>query len=128
MIIRIMLCLFFISSAYSQPNSLVCPSVGEIKKGLFHDWLPLYIDGEELARQIDTLQFIKGVKVFVAAKWDKAYLENGHCFYHGDPITNKVILAHDAWRPKESPYWHWINHGTLAECHAPSPENCAFLE
>ncbi|CEG58639.1 hypothetical protein [Legionella fallonii] len=127
MIIRAFLCLFLVSNAYSE-NIVICPSVGDIKNNAFHNWLPLYIDGEELASQEDAGQFIRGVKTFLMAKWDVTYLETGHCFYGGDPITNKIILAHDAWRPQDNFYWHWINRDKLAECNAPSPEKCSFLE
>lgn len=124
---RIFLCFFVIAHAHSE-RSIICPSVEEIKNKTFHHWLPLYIEGEELASEEDTQQFIQGVEAFRVAKWDEHYLENGHCFYHGTPITHQIILAHDAWRPKDSPYWHWIHHDKLAECHAFSPAHCVFLE
>lgn len=127
MFVRTVCCLFLFSSTFAQ-NYISCPKPEDINQGLFHDWLPLYIDGEELASELDTQQFISGVIHFAFARWDENYLENGHCFYNGTPITQKIILAHDAWRPKKDSYWHWISRNKLAECHTTSAANCSFKE
>lgn len=91
---------------------------------MLHNWLPLYIEGEELASLSDTRQFMQDVKHFRMARWDVTYLEYGHCFYDGDVMTRKIVLAHDAWRPVENPYWYWLNN-QLAECEA-SPQHCVL--
>lgn len=106
--------------------TISCPSVTEIKNHQFKTWLPLYIEGEELASQNDVTQFIHDVTEFKAARWSWWYLESGHCFYAGFDMTKKIILAHDTGRPVDTNNWHWIEPNRLAEC-VISPTECQFL-
>ncbi|MFA5960711.1 MAG: hypothetical protein WC785_09355 [Tatlockia sp.] len=110
------------------PPAIICPSVSEIKQHTFNQWLPLYQEGEELASTKDTLQFIEEVTAFHSARWSSAYLENGHCFYEGGLMTQKIILAQDAWQPGNEGYWQWLKPKSLAECIHSSPKACPFLQ
>lgn len=126
MIIRIMFCLLWSSLACAD-NFLICPSVENIRAGVFDGWLPLYIEGEELASKEDQQAFIQGVERFEVARWDTMYLENAHCFYSGKPATRKMILAHDAWRPENSTGWQWKIIDNAAECSLAFPTYCRFI-
>lgn len=104
-----------------------CPSVDEIKNGSFTYWLPLYIEGEELASKSDVNKFREHVERFSVARWHNHYLEYGHCFYQGsDPIVEKITFAHDAWRPTNASVWIW-RMPTLAECFAGNAKDCEFI-
>src|SRR5665213_1512022 len=95
------LVIFFYSVSISA-QTISCPLVEDIKHGNFNRWLLLYIANEELATPKDTESFRNHLQTFAFAKWNKFYLENGHCFYKGDdPILNKIVLANDAWRPEK---------------------------
>src|SRR5688572_17404702 len=100
---------FIILWTFTNAFALTCPTVEDIKQGQFHHWIALYIDGEEGALPHDVMQFRQSITHFEAAKWDRKYLENAHCFYAGDhPIMRGIILAHDAFRPTENSVWTWI--------------------
>lgn len=125
-IFLLIILLSFYSSA--KADTIVhCPTVDEIRTHHFGYWLPLYIEGEELASDRDVKQFQDHVNTFKIAKWDASYLENGHCFYEGtDPILNKITFAQDAWRPLEIPPWVWIKENVLAECDSADVRDCGF--
>lgn len=108
---------------------IFCPSVAEIKQHQFHTWLPLYKEGEELASAHDVATFMQSVRQFVTARWDKSYLESGHCFYQGnDPIIEKIIFAHDAFRPKMNFNWQWIELNAQAVCIHNDVDACGFIQ
>lgn len=112
----------------SFAQNIICPSVNEIKNHQFHQWIPLYIDNEELASDLDVAKFQSHVKQFLIARWNKDYLESGHCFYQGnDPILSKIVFAQDAWRPEQNIEWIWLKENALAECHTCHVEDCAFI-
>lgn len=108
---------------------MTCPSVSMIQQGKFGDWLPLYVDNEELASEHDTQLFQKHVRQFQTARWSSSYLEHGHCFYQGgDPILSKIVLAKDAWQPETSAHWSWVKPRSLAECNSKYVIECKFIE
>lgn len=113
----------------SATNILTCPTAAEIKNGQFNYWLPLYKEGEELASDHDVNIFKQHITSFDVARWDHVYLENGHCFYKGtDPMLDKVIFAHMAWRPVVNDEWHWVSPAKSAECYSSDVKNCGFIE
>jgi hypothetical protein len=109
---------------------LICPTVDEIKKEQFNGWLPLYIDGEELASREDVTEFKKNITHFALAKWSASYLENGRCIYEGTTsICNKIILGKDAWHPNDRDnHWLWITPNKIAECYSSTTSNCGFIQ
>lgn len=116
-----------IKLAYSE-TIIKCPSVSEIKSGQFNHWLPLYIDGEELASDKDVALFARNVDSFANAKWSASYLESAHCFYHGNHTLNqKIIFAQDAWQPSSSNKWQWLVPKKLAECDSQNINDCLFI-
>jgi hypothetical protein len=113
----------------SVASTEICPSVEEIKNQNFNHWLPLYIEGEELASDNDVQNFKNHLTQFVVARWDRVYLENGHCFYAGtDPIISKIVFAQDAWRPVQGGKWSWKNPDKTAECYSNTVTDCAFTQ
>lgn len=118
--------IFCYLTAYASPI-IFCPTIDEIKNEHYSPWLPLYIDREELASTNDVEKFKANVTSFSVAKWDKSYLENGHCFYKGnDPIMDKIIFAQDAWQPVTNSYWSWLDAKKLAACYAET-QHCGFI-
>lgn len=123
--IFLFLCLF---SNTIFADQIICPSVSDIKHHSFNSWIPLYIEGEELASIQDIEHFKQQLSEFRVAKWDKDYLESAHCFYQGsDPILNKIVFAQDAWRPATNNFWSWIRPNAHAECQAMTVEDCPFI-
>lgn len=115
--------------AAANDHTVNCPTVEQIKQGLFFNWLPLYQEGEELASEKDTQQFQTVITDFVEGQWSADYLESAHCFYKGnDPIFKHIVLAQDAWRPVTNDYWHWITFEKLAVCHSTNPLPCGFIK
>lgn len=110
-------------------TTFVCPSVEEIKNHQFHYWLPLYIQNEEYASAADVAKFQQNVTEFVVARWNRVYLENGHCFYEGtDPILKTIIFAQDAWQPVQNEKWIWKDPKKLAECYSSNVKDCGFIQ
>lgn len=113
------------SVSYALTTTISCPTVSEIKRGEFDDWLPLYQENEELALDADVETFKKAVTAFQSAKWSRRYIENGHCFYAGDnPVMDKIIFATDALRPENTPQWQWTQPNILAECYSDDVLRC----
>ena len=127
-----LICVIFFTSFSCMAwatNTLTCPSVAEIQNQQFHEWLPLYIEGEELASTQDVNTFKQHITSFDVARWDRVYLENGHCFYKGtDPMLDKITFAHMAWRPVVNDQWYWTSPAKSAECRSPEVKNCGFIE
>ena len=42
-------------------------------------------------------------------------------------FDEKIILAHDAWRPEKNTFWKWIKPAALAECVSASVGDCEFI-
>ena len=125
--IKYFIILILISIKAHATTTITCPTVEDIKNNQFNGWLPLYIDNEELASDVDTELFRKSVARFEAARWDSYYLEAAHCFYSGDnDITHQIILAHDAWRPTLSVDWSWVTLNVSSECKS-GAESCAYI-
>ena len=126
--------LFFLSAfmfAYSVQAETIftCPTAADVKQGQLHHWLPLYIEGEELASHQAILAFEREVTDFQMARWSRNYLEYGHCFYVGTgTMTDKIVLAQDAWRPSSNAPWQWITSRVLAECRTSQPADCGFIQ
>lgn len=121
--------LLFFYCATNFAMTISCPTVSDIKNGEFKNWLPLYIDGEELASLHDVAQFQKYVTQFAIAKWNTSYLESAHCFYSGDgAIVNQIVLAQDAWRPVNDTHWSWIKINKIAECSSTQSFECSYLK
>lgn len=116
------------SVSYALTTTIACPTVSEIKRGEFNDWLPLYQENEELASDADVNVFKKFVTTFQSAKWSRHYLENGHCFYQGDnPMMDKIIFATDTPRPDNTSQWQWTQPSILAECYSDEVLLCPFI-
>lgn len=106
---------------------LRCPTVTEIQFGRYSDWLPLYINNEELASYEDVRHFEKAVTRFTAARWSSDYQEMAHCFYAGDDaIITTITFAHQSAYPLAARDWHWLEKERLAECRA-EPFACQFV-
>lgn len=120
--------LFFCFTQFAFANTEICPTVDDIKNHNFNGWIPLYIEGEELASEKDMQNFKQNLTDFVVARWDTTYLESGHCFYQGtDPILSKIIFAQDAWKPVQSGKWVWKNSNKIAECYSNNVNDCGFI-
>lgn len=118
--------ILFVFPILAFGQTFTCPTVEDIKKGQLNNWLPLYVQNEELVSHADFELFKSKISRFSIAKWSKAYLENGHCFYEGnDLITGRIILARDAWRPITTGSWQWLKIDSFAECFQ-SIQNCGF--
>lgn len=113
----------------SMASVIQCPRIDDIKNGHFYGWLPEYKNNEELASAKDVDNFKQHVRQFTVARWGKAYLENGHCFYQGtDPIVDTIVFAQDAWRPTDDAHWTWVEPQTLAECYSTNEQDCGFKQ
>lgn len=120
--------LLIATSIKALAYEIICPTVNEIKNNSLGYWLPLYINGEELASTADVEQFRKHSTEFAVAKWNSSYLESAHCFYKGtSPVLSTIVLAQDAWRPISNGYWVWIQPNTSAECRSPRVADCSFI-
>ncbi|HEX4044414.1 MAG TPA: hypothetical protein VHZ76_01945 [Gammaproteobacteria bacterium] len=128
---KILFIVLFINTLHQTPLHALpetCPTVEEIKNHRFHGWLPLYKSNEELATSKDVVQFKEHVTAFQSAQWNRAYLENGHCFYQGtENIVNTIIFAKDAWRPAETAHWSWVTPNIMAECYSQQVTDCGFM-
>lgn len=103
-----------------------CPSVAQIQRGDFAGWLPLTIDGEELASQAAVSLFKTHVQTWQQAKWSTNFLEYAHCFYQGDnDIVAQITFAHDAFAPQPTPQWVWQTTKE-ARCNE-SLDSCRYL-
>ncbi len=119
--------LFFLGySLLAFGQTFTCPTLDDIKHGQLNNWLPLYVQNEELVSAADFELFKSNVTGFSMARWSKAYLEDGHCFYEGNNfITAKIVLARDARRPVATGSWQWLQTDSLAQCTQSIPD-CGF--
>jgi hypothetical protein len=110
-------------------TSLTCPSLKSVQHSIniwpHGEWLPEYVDNEELASQDDIDHFIATVKRFNRAEWSGDYLEMAHCFYDGN---DKIVLARDMLKPNaiSDPFWHAVNQKKLWRCQMPSESICSY--
>lgn len=116
----------FIPILFAEPLTR-CPSVAEIQRGEFSNWLPLTIEGEELASEAAVQAFKTHVQAWQRAEWSAQFLEYAHCFYEGDDaIVMQLTFAHDAFRPESKPQWVWQSGKRQAICRE-SVEACHYL-
>ena len=126
----IMFSLILSKSLYAE-EQYICPSVEDVKqlRDIWPNgsWMPLYIEGEELASEEDIAKFSKTVTGFSHAQWDTQFLEAGHCFYKGsDPVVEKITLARDMLKPKlDDPFWKMLGPKNFI-CFGPLVAECNF--
>lgn len=110
-------------------DTVICPTVEEIKQDKFYDWLPLYKENEELISAKDLKKFKSNVTDLDVAKWAAEYSESAHCFYRGnDPIVDRIILGQDAWQPADDDHWSWLAAKKFVECRSQDVKDCVFLK
>lgn len=80
--IAILFWIFFIPVCYSEK----CPTVAQIKHGLFNEWQPLNLDSAEPLSDDELIDFQHSLRTFAFAGWlEDAPEGSAECFYYGNP-------------------------------------------
>lgn len=119
--------IFYFNNAFAE-TPLTCPSIYSVHHSIniwpSGEWLPEYVNNEELAAQQDIDEFIATATRFTKAEWSGDYQEMAHCFYNGD---DKIVLARNMLKPNmiSNPFWHRINK-KLLRCKMRTEDACNY--
>jgi hypothetical protein len=108
-----------------------CPTVAEIKFGIYKGWQPLKLGNCEPLSPSEEAEFKSKVSKFVSANWVEDMPDApGECFYSGnipDPDYLGTFLAKNTGEPdKNSGNWHEACFDIM-QCDA-SINDCRFEE
>jgi hypothetical protein len=112
MMLKNLIVLLIILLCTNQSFAESCPSIGDIKKQIFHGWQAYDSDKQRLVSIQRLSTFKKQASKFLFAEWvEKGQNLSGHCYYsdgHGSFL--EVFLAKEKVMPLNSRgYWYPVS-------------------